>query len=270
MIEETRCPICHSSNLTDYTSKNQFNLLRCTSCAFVFVAHVTAEHIDGFYEEEYFKPGNPRCFSAPSFTWDMLFNKRWACENFLSEKGFDRYLEIGPSPSGGIIKFFHKDKKIEYVEISEYATEVLVKSGFTVAAPTIEALASSERANNAYDVIVALEVIEHCIDPMAFLASSFKCLRPNGRVFFSTGNIDSIIATRKKDRWFYIDPPAHVSYFNHKNMQLALLKTGFKNVKIRRYGFNWVELFGKYKLLFLLPYLSALNPGSGMLITAEK
>lgn len=42
-----------------------------------------------------------------------------------------------------------------------------------------------------FDLVVAIEVIEHMESPRAFLRSCFACLKPGGQFFLTTPNVDS-------------------------------------------------------------------------------
>jgi 2-polyprenyl-6-hydroxyphenyl methylase/3-demethylubiquinone-9 3-methyltransferase len=47
---------------------------------------------------------------------------------------------------------------------------------------------SAEEMNEQFDVVLALEIIEHVVDIPAFVAATCKLLKPGGRIFYSTIN----------------------------------------------------------------------------------
>jgi hypothetical protein len=79
-----------------------------------------------------------------------------------------------------------------------------------------------------------------------------------------------VTAKRSGLDWYYLDPPAHLSYFDDRNIAQLLRRGGFDEVKVRRFGFKWVELALRYRATAALPLVHALNYPSGMLVLARK
>jgi SAM-dependent methyltransferase len=77
-----------------------------------------------------------------------------------------------------------------------------------------------------FDILTAIEVIEHCVDALDVLRQLRRLLRPGGILFLTTGNADS--APRDFTDWSYVSPEIHVSYFTPPAMTLALGQTGFE------------------------------------------
>ena len=93
-------------------------------------------------------------------------------------------------------------------------------------------LKSAKLPDAHFDVCVLNDVIEHVRDPIAFLREVQRVLRPGGALFIATPSLDSWSARSMKERWMEWKPE-HLLYFNSRNIQTALLKTGFREVLIR-------------------------------------
>jgi SAM-dependent methyltransferase len=78
------------------------------------------------------------------------------------------------------------------------------------------------------DVVTAIEVIEHAIDPVAFLREIRKLCRPGALLFLTTQNASN--APRRFVDWSYVVPEIHVSFFTPKALALALELAGFQPV----------------------------------------
>ena len=76
------------------------------------------------------------------------------------------------------------------------------------------------------DLVLAIEVIEHAADPLAFLSEIRGLLRPGGILLLTTGNASPWLD--RLDRWGYVRPEIHNSYFTPKSLSLAFAKTGFR------------------------------------------
>lgn len=96
-----------------------------------------------------------------------------------------------------------------------------------------------ERLNlpgNAYDAVVAFDVLEHCLNPKIWLAEIWRILRPGGIVALSTISVDNALDTiglafARADvigpaKRLY--PPFHLFYFTPRNLAQYLNSAGFK------------------------------------------
>jgi len=78
-----------------------------------------------------------------------------------------------------------------------------------------------------YDVIIALEVIEHLYDPMTFLHRVYQVLKPGGVFIYTTGNFQETRFFGR--RWGYLNiPEEHLYFFTPRKIELYLRKVGFK------------------------------------------
>ena len=78
----------------------------------------------------------------------------------------------------------------------------------------------------AFDVVTAIEVLEHIADPLDVLKRIRRLLRPGGLFFYTTGNAEPY--ANRLARWRYVIPEIHVSFFEPRTLDLALRKAGFR------------------------------------------
>lgn len=84
------------------------------------------------------------------------------------------------------------------------------------------------------DVISALDVIEHVIDPHRFIESFKRHLRPKGFLLLLTGDIDSYPASVAGPWWSYLRWCGHISIFSRSGLRGLLEAHGFEVVHWRR------------------------------------
>ena len=109
----------------------------------------------------------------------------------------------------------------------------------------------------SFDCITMLDVLEHSLDPAAFLARALELLKPGGLLYVAVPNQRSLLATLV-DRWIWLGLPArgwflerlyvspHIFYFHPRLLKRALEDAGFEvvstrggNVYLGRYRLPW-------------------------------
>jgi SAM-dependent methyltransferase len=251
-----------------------YALMRCPVCGFQSVPGVTPEQLADFYERDYFEGKSAYGYGrADAVEADMIAEAlpaphEWVISHYLDPLEPRSVLEIGPGMGGGWIKRFAADPscRVQAVEISALASERMNAARI----PTFNGRIEDFRPDSRFGLAIGIEVIEHVSDPVSFARSVADALEPGGHVLLSTGNTRSLTAWGAGLDWYYIDPPAHLSYFDDRNIVRLLETAGFDQVRVRRFGFKWVELAMRYRLTAALPLVHAANYASGMIVIARK
>jgi SAM-dependent methyltransferase len=114
-------------------------------------------------------------------------------------------------------------------------------------AAEIPSLNTEELASAAarFDVVTAVEVLEHALDPVAVLRQIAFAMKPGGTLVLTTGN-----ARRYRGRlstWSYVVPDVHVSYFEPDTLARAMREAGF-TPSFPGYSRGWGDVI-RYKVL---------------------
>jgi SAM-dependent methyltransferase len=88
-------------------------------------------------------------------------------------------------------------------------------------------LATSEldRSAHSFDVVTAIEVLEHTAEPLKELSRIRSLLKPGGLFFYTTGNAEA--HRNSLLSWPYFIPEIHISLYEPRTLELALQRTGF-------------------------------------------
>jgi len=82
-----------------------------------------------------------------------------------------------------------------------------------------------------FDVITMSHVIEHVHDPVAVMRICHRLLKPGGRLWLETPNIDSQVHRQYGRNWRGLEPPRHLVLFNRRSLLMALSAAGFARIE---------------------------------------
>ena len=101
------------------------------------------------------------------------------------------------------------------------------------------------RESRRFDVVTAVEVLEHAVDPMSALRQMAGALRSGGVLLVTTGNAHPFRG--RLSEWSYVLPDVHVSYFEPLTLARAMEAAGL-TVAYPGYGQGWRDII-RYKVL---------------------
>jgi 2-polyprenyl-3-methyl-5-hydroxy-6-metoxy-1,4-benzoquinol methylase len=206
-----------------------FEIYRCSACGFVFVGNPCTD-FDKIYSEEYYAGRGPDPLALYVFELEHpdLTIRKYEWQGLVKlirillqmERGF-RWLDYGCG-NGGLVRYARQQLGIEVFGFEEgwIASKARDCGIQLLDRSQLEALDAT------FDVVTAIEVVEHVVDPLETLGRVRKLLRPGGLFFCTTGNA----ARHRKDllRWPYIVPEIHTSFFEPGTLEQALKRTGFR------------------------------------------
>lgn len=134
-----------------------------------------------------------------------------------------------------------------------------------------------------FDVITIKHVIEHLHDPVSVLRSCCRLLKPGGKIWLETPNIDSYGHQIFGRNWRGIEAPRHLTIFNFQAMSKALTEAKFERIEVSVHRDVYLPIFevsaaiasGKkmdQKLAFSLPLKTkaSLARIAGTFITSKR
>jgi 2-polyprenyl-3-methyl-5-hydroxy-6-metoxy-1,4-benzoquinol methylase len=275
-FEQVSCDLCGADAPKVRYRKNGFTIVQCSKCGMVYTnPRLKGEKIGELYDADYFQghgfdrsvnyvkdvkdykdKGHDRSGNYSLDDWDldtiqsMLAKKDEGTETKNSPSSFiphaSSLLEIGCGTGVFLAKAREHGFDCAGLELSSYAAEFVRKMGIPVETKSIE---EADFPENAFDVIVMREVIEHLPHPMESLRTIHKWLKPGGVLFMATGNYDCPERKLRGADWFYFMPEGHLYYFSNRTMTKYLRKAGFRTVRVTNQGDLLMEMLRKYGIL---------------------
>lgn len=136
-----------------------------------------------------------------------------------------RLLDIGAN-FGETLLAFPRGYALEGVELSASAAQAASRNPrLTIHNDFFENL---DLPAGAYDGVLSLALIEHLLDPMAFLGRIARLLKPGGVLVLMTGDYGSWEARRLGEDWSLYHAGGHLHFFNARSLTAALDRSGFR------------------------------------------
>ena len=250
------CKICQSpaEEIGRKQSKidlREFTLFHCPRCQFSFVGN-PCQDFSSVYSEAYYlgKGVDPLV--------DYVYELEHINETIrvYEWKGIlDVILSIYPVPltsdvrwldygcgNGGLVRYVRSSIACDITGYDEgWIVEKAIDSGIPITRNK-ESLYSAPK----FDIITAIEVLEHVEDPINVLREIRSLMKPGGLFFFTTGN--AMPYRKNLLNWAYFLPDVHISLFESKTMEIALEKAGFRCQFLEPLPSGWIEII-RFKIL---------------------
>ena len=222
--EDFRCPVCGGAGPEAFR-KRGFAFAECRDCRSRWVVPGSGEPMR--YDERYFA-GADAAGGYASYLADrdlVLHNFDRRLRWLLPLVRGKRLLDVGAAY--GFLVAAARERGFDAIGVepvpqcAEFARREL---GVEVRRGTVE---ESDLPIASFDVVTLFDVIEHLADPVRTLSRVRELLRPGGLVAVETGDCEALLARVCGSRWYFYDPPQHVTFFTRASLALLLARAGF-------------------------------------------
>jgi SAM-dependent methyltransferase len=252
----SNCPVCGNAEFDEVgvvpgtVIERDYRLLRCESCHLVFVSNPSLD-FGRLYSEDYYngKGADTKLNyvgevqhptrTVRRYEWRGVFDR---VRDLTSLGEHPRWLDYGCG-TGGLVSYLREQGVDAFGFEQGWCEDLLRNSGV----PTVGE-DDFARYAGTFDVVSAIEVIEHTTDPVAVLKTIRTFLKPQGLLFMTTGNAQPY--HDRITKWRYVTPDVHVSYFEPPTLATALEAAGFRPA-FPGFGPGWEDIV-RYKLLMSL------------------
>ncbi len=225
-----KCPICKLDRSILVWKDREYKIFKCKECNVSFL-HPIPQNPEKIYNRQYFEKWYLKYYEKRK----EYLRKLWKeVKSFVPEKG--RAFDVGCGV--GIFLEILKEEgwEVSGQEVSPFAINFCKKKGFKV---YTEPLNRCNIPPETFDLITMWDVIAHLKDPVLYLESCKKILKPEGIVVIKTplhtqqifflSNLLSFTGKSKS----LIHVPAQIFHFDKKSIKNLLVSRNF-NVELMK------------------------------------
>lgn len=259
------CPLCgkkHSTHwaigrdllhqITDF----KFEYVSCSSCQLVYIKQrYSSAEVSSLYPEEYDPYKSGIAAKANTFPASLEAYCKDSTKHFKTYKNIAKPLtkiwpdKVGPAlshilsnPTGTLLDFgcgsdayLNKAREFGWQTIGMDFSEQAISS---VIASNHRGIVLRDPADwdsipdKSLEYVRLNHVIEHLYAPLETLAKIKNKLKPNGKIYLSTPNVDGFSARTFKTFWRGLECPRHIILYSPHTLKMLLDWAGFKEITI--------------------------------------
>jgi 2-polyprenyl-3-methyl-5-hydroxy-6-metoxy-1,4-benzoquinol methylase len=229
------CAACGFSGSEFRFEKAGYNIRQCALCGLEFVDFSPQQGFaQAFYSESFFKDEEDK-FGYSDYVADKAMHMRYNAKKAAIVKHHisnGTLLDVGCA-AGYFLESMGDGWDLHGVEPSECMVGLArEKFGDRVSHAPFEDYENS----GGFDAVTMWDSLEHVTDPELCVRKAHSMLKDDGFLFVGTPDAGSVAARLLGRHWYYYSPPAHLHFFNKRNIRLFLTRTGFRVEKISYMG----------------------------------
>jgi SAM-dependent methyltransferase len=122
-----------------------------------------------------------------------------------------------------------------------------------------------------YDAAIALDVLEHVLEPLTMVENCRELLRPGGLLLLQTPNTRSLRARIQGGTWDMLDPDQHLNLFSPDALRVLLTTVGFEILEMTTASGSGQEKGAEAWLArFKESLLGVLDLGNALVVVARR
>lgn len=227
------CAACGSSDARSLGIKNDLEILSCRRCASVYTPYSPWYSSEFYYEKYYWDQNLAPPPSVQARVEEIV-------GQFAPHRETNRLLDIGCGAGSLLLAAQKNGWDAQGLDVSPNAIKHVRELGFNVFHGELR---DAHFPSEHFDVITAVELLEHLPDPRAELKEIARLLRPDGLFWTTTPHARGLAARVLGLEWRCILPPEHLQLFSVNGLKSLMLDVGFRKIRLQTTGTNPIEIW---------------------------
>ncbi len=231
-------PILRGTDRLYGTTAHEFSVMECASCGLLRLEpQPTPEELSRYYPENYWFAPDPSAASRLEESYRRLVLRdhvRFSARAIRQSGAHGPLLDAGCG--GGLFLGMMRERGFRVLGL-DYSRDAAAIAWQRQKAPAVcAALDRAPFRGGSLGAISMFHVIEHLLDPRAYLAAAHDLLEPEGRLIVQVPNASSWQFRLLGAAWNGIDIPRHLFDYRARDLEALLAECGFR--VLRRKFFN--------------------------------
>ncbi len=249
-MAENNCTFCHSIHTekcfkTTDIYQVEYQIRKCNDCnAFFLFPKPNDTELQKYYDGSYYGESISK-FSKSVEKYIDVFRKRRAKRilKYLPSKG--SALDIGCG-NGRFLNYLSKFGDFDLCGTELQGNSANRATQYNQINLKVGMLEKDDFQRNKFDVITMFHVFEHLSEPKKMLEIVTDIIKENGVLIISMPDIGSWQSRLFKGKWYHLDPPRHLVFFEREALKNIIKKFGFvcieeKSISFEQNPYGWVQ-----------------------------
>ena len=234
-VAVTECPLCGNKKYIIELEVHRNQLLKCTACEVRYHEKIPADFND-IYQVENYTP-HTKGLSNEDFNYrkDRFGSERVKLlQKYCGELQNKSLLDVGCGIGDLLAAAQGAFKRCVGSEFSEHLRKFAhEKTKLNIYPNPLDSFPEKD-----FDVITAIDVIEHIPEPIPFMSAAVNLLNDNGHIMLYTPNYESISIHVMQEFSNLISGTGHVILYNHHSLQQLGEQVGLEVVHTETRGLD--------------------------------
>jgi 2-polyprenyl-3-methyl-5-hydroxy-6-metoxy-1,4-benzoquinol methylase len=244
------CPLCGGAQDVPEFAKSGWRFVRCRGCGLVSLRPLPTPAAVAAHHDASYRDGRYAAFAAADAVRAAIARRR--LELVRPDATDGPWLDVGCSTGAFVAEAASAGLDAEGIELSAAAVATARARGLAVGQGAVETFVPRRR----YAVVTAFDVVEHALDPLAFVRRVAGWLLPHGLLALTLPDAASPTARLLGRRWFYYAPPDHVHYFTPETARRLVRAGGLDVTRVAPFRKPMTLDYAAAQLANLAPFLA--------------
>jgi SAM-dependent methyltransferase len=264
MLLRNRCPACDGAQHRLAFHVQGFAIAKCERCQSLFVRQPPdPRQIQSIYLDQAYYRHEPA-----SIERIQAENAR-RCRTLARIAAGRKLLDVGCAAGYLLDAAQAAGFESEGVDQTPHTVAEARAKGHRVTLGTLDDVARQQPSSTRqFDVVTALDVIEHVPEPQLFLQQLADFTRPGGVIVLSTPNYSGLVARWMGPRDPYMTPPEHLNFFTFHGLKELARRTRLEIERTETFGRltgpERQRIGGRFLPGFLRPLQGSLGAAIGL------